>query len=174
MTDHEDTPPMMRVMGTVVPRKSGTSDEHPEFSEEDLHETTWVHEAPPKLMADSVPPAARSPQERDWMRSVEYLAQGAKKRAEKAENEAREGKLEAREAKLAAQEVAARNAEDHLIMRKEFGAAARSGRLWAFVMGLLAFGTAAMGYLSERSNNQTELRLPEPAVAVSASPSLGR
>ena len=59
-------------------------------------------------------------------------------------------------------------------MRKEFGAAARSGRLWAFVMGLLAFGTAAMGYLSERSKKHTEVSPPAPAPTVSAAPARGR
>jgi hypothetical protein len=166
----DDTPPMMRVMGTVVPRNASSSAEHPEFSEDDLHEPTWIHERPPALKVDSIPPGLRAKSEIAWMRSVEELARDAKQRAYKGELEAREGKLEAREAKLAAQEVASRNAEDHLVMRKEFGAAARSGRLWAFAMGLLAFGTAAMGYLTERSKKAPEATQVAP---VAPAPSNG-
>jgi hypothetical protein len=141
---------------------TSSTSEHPEFSEDDLHEPTWIHDRPPALKADSILPGVKAKAEIAWMRSVEELARDAKQRAYKGELEAREGKLEAREAKLAAQEVAARNAEDHLVMRKEFGAAARSGRLWAFAMGLLAFGTAAMGYLTERSKSEPVVTQPAP------------
>jgi len=156
------------------------SDEHPDFSEEDLYESTWVHDRPPALKADSIRPTVDRPKEEvAWMRSVEELARDAKQRAYKGELEAREGKLEAREAKLAAQQVAAENAKDHLMMRKEFGAAARSGRLWAFAMGLLAFGTAAMGYLSERAKSASVVTQqssvhPAPAVVAEKSPSRAR
>lgn len=174
MTDPEDTPRLMRVLGAPVSVQKEAIEEHPDFSEEDLREPTWIHEAPPKLTADSIPPSAGvSKEERDWMRAVEGLARDAKQRAYKGELEAREGKLEAREAKLAAQEVASKNAEDHLVMRKEFGAAARSGRWWAFVMGLITLASLALNYFTEREKTRRSMA-PSPVVASSAGPSMGR
>jgi hypothetical protein len=158
-----------------MPASEELERQHPPMSDDvEADDRTWGAMERPRLLADSLRPHISDPQ---WelARNQEALLQDSKKRAHRAELEAREAKLVTRELAANAAANAAKNADEHLVIRTELAAikeqlpkAMRAGRIWTAVAGLAMLGVAVFGWLQARETAAVAKAAVQQATPTSA------